>query len=160
MASNRSVLQERGPQISVPGRFGPLEAIRVNTRNWEIVFRSTGLDGPAGPEDSAPLSLVEPVGEESTEKLWKMIIDDVFAELKTEGELPEFVKGCEVTTGTDSTGDPAVYVKVLVAPRQAYPASTTSRWQEFSLLLRGRLNALRFLKRYPYIQFAEKRRGR
>jgi hypothetical protein len=160
MATNRAALQERGPQIAASGHFGLLEIVRVDTKRWEATFRTAGPHGPIGPEETVPLSTIEPLGEEGTEKLWKMLVDDVFAVLKAEKRLPDFVKGCEVTTGTDSTGEPSVYVRILVAPKQVYSQSTTSRWQEFSLLLQSRLTAMRFLKRYPYIQFGEKRKGK
>lgn len=160
MATNRSILPERGPQVAVAGHFGPLEVVEVDTKKWEAGFQCSGAGAPFGPTETAPLSAIDPLSEEDSEKFWKMLVSDLMAKLQEEHALPAFVKDWDVTTGIDSTGEPAVYVKILVAPRSDYSPAMVAQWQEFSTLLQQRLTPLRFMKRYLYIQFGEKRRGR
>jgi len=109
--------------------------------------------------------MVRLLSEEDVSPFWKMLIDDLFKTLEAKGRLPEFVKGCEVTTGEDSTGDPALYVKILVKPAHS-PANdaTVSRWNEFSNLVQDTLMQLRLQpeqrQRWPYVQLGEWRRKR
>ena len=60
-------------------------------------------------------------------------------------------------TGEDSTGDPALYITILVSPEQKYSQATVSRWNSFSNILLDRLLGLR-LQRYPYVRVGEKRK--
>ena len=159
MATNRAVLSERGPQITTPGHYGELEVVRVdlNTRTASFQVRTAG--GVAGRETNAPLSMILPLSEEDTGKFWKLLVDDLMRILKDEGQYPAFVKGYEVKTGEDSTGDPALYITILVSPERQYSPQTVSRWNQFSNLLLDRLIGLR-LQRYPYVQIGERRRGK
>jgi hypothetical protein len=102
--------------------------------------------------------MVRPLSEEDTTRFWTMLVDDLFQALKENGGFPEFVKGYEVTTGEDSTGDPSLYVKVLVEPsRSPVRDATVSRWNAFANLVQENLIQLR-LQRSPYVQLGEWRR--
>jgi len=159
MATNRAVLPERGPQIATPGHYGDLEVVRVDLKTRTASFQVRTAGGLAGPETIAPLSTIRPLSEEDSGKFWKMLVDDLIRILKEEGKFPAFVKGYEVTTGNDSTGDPALYITILVAPQRQYSAQTVSAWNQFSNLFLDRLMGLR-LQRYPYVEIGEKRRGK
>jgi hypothetical protein len=161
MASNRSVLASKGPQVSIPRHFGNLEVVRVDVTNWEAEFQVRAADGTlVGPKTLTRLSAVHPDSDEDTIKFWEMLVDDLFDVLKNNGELPEFVKGREVSIDSDSTGDPALYVKVLVKPaRGEADDATVDRWNNFVHLVQDRLMRLR-LRRLPYVQLGEVRRKR
>jgi hypothetical protein len=103
--------------------------------------------------------MIRPLSEEDSGKFWKMLVDDLMRVLKAEGKFPAFVKGYEVTTGEDSTGDPALYITILVSPERKYSQETVSQWNSFSNLLLDRLIGLR-LQRYPYVQMGEKRKSK
>jgi hypothetical protein len=161
MASNRAVLADRGPQVSVPGHFGNLEAVRVDVSKWEAEFQVRSADGSViGPKFSTRLSMIRPDGEEDTIKFWKMLVDDLFRVLKENGELPDFVKDKEVSIDNDSTGEPALYVKILIKPaRGKADNATVDRWNDFIHLVQDRLMRLR-LGRLPYVRLGEWRRRR
>jgi hypothetical protein len=160
MATNRAALSEKRPRIATPGNYGDLEVVRVDVKSRTAVFQVKNAGGIPVPETTAPLSMISPLTEEDSVKFWSMLVDDLMQVLKNERKLPAFVKGHEVTTGEDSTGDPALYVKVLVEPpRRSAGEATVSRWNEFSNLVQDRLMQLR-LKRWPYVQLGEWRRNR
>ena len=159
MSTNRSVLTDKGPLITNAVHYGDLEVVRVDVRTRTVVFQVRTPGGPSGPETTAPLSMIRPSSEEDTGKLWKMMVDDLMRVFREVGKYPTFVKGYEVTTGEDSTGDPALYITILVAPERQYSPQTVSRWNRFSNLLLDRLIALH-LQRYPYVRVGEKRRGK
>jgi hypothetical protein len=165
MAASRAVLPDRGPHIATPGHFGDIEIVRVDLKTRTATFRVRAVNGLTGPDTRVPLSMVRLPSEEDAGRFWKMLVDDLFRSLEENGQLPEFVKGYEVTTGEDSTGEPALYVKILVKPAHS-PASdaTVSRWNEFSNLVQDTLMQLRLQPelrpRWPYVQLGEWRRKR
>ena len=80
-----------------------------------------------------------------------MLADELIDELREEGKLPKFFKTLSIATGEDSTGEPAVYVKLFVdSPKGAARDSTISRWNEFAHLVQDRLLRLQ-LTRQPYV---------
>jgi hypothetical protein len=104
--------------------------------------------------------LVQPDSDEDTQKFWKMLVDDLFRVLKSKGELPDFVKDHEVSIDSDSTGEPALYVKILIKPAHGVADNATvDRWNDFVHLVQDRLMRLR-LKRLPYVRVGEWRRKR
>jgi hypothetical protein len=155
MASNRAVLKEKRPQIATQGHYGDLEVIRIDVRARTATFQVKNTNY----EETVPLSTIRPLTEEDTGKFWNMLVDDLMRVLRVEGYYPAFVKGYEVETGEDSTGDPALYITILVSPEQKYSQATVSRWNSFSNVLLDRLIGLR-LQRYPYVRIGEKRRGK
>lgn len=159
MATNRAALSASSFQAAVQGHHGNLEVVRVDTTRWEATFRVRTGGGVSGPEFTTRLSMVRPLSDEDTDRFWKMLVDDLMLVLKEEGKCPAFVKGYDVTTGEDSTGDPALYVTILVRPEPQYSKATVSSWNAFSSLVHDRLMGLR-LQRYPYIRIGEKRRSR
>jgi hypothetical protein len=155
MASNRAVLKEKRPQIATQGHYGDLEVIRIDVRARTATFQVKNTNY----EETVPLSTIRPLTEEDTGKFWNMLVDDLMRVLRVEGYYPAFVKGYEVETGEDSTGDPALYITIFVSPEQKYSQATVSRWNSFSNVLLDRLIGLR-LQRYPYVRIGEKRRGK
>jgi hypothetical protein len=79
--------------------------------------------------------------------------------LRAENQVPDFVKGYEVSVDDDSTGEPALYVRVLVAPKAKYSRSEVGSWLDFTNLLQNVLLGLH-VQRYPYVQVGEVRRRR
>lgn len=159
MATNREVLADTGSPIATPGHYGDLEVVRVDLRTRTATFKVRTHGGITGPETVTPLSLIRPLSEEDSSKFWQMLVDDLMCILKEEGQFPAFVKGYQAATGEDSTGDPAFYITILVAPEQKYSPETVFRWNRFSNLLLDRLIGLR-LQRYPYVHIGEKRKGK
>jgi hypothetical protein len=129
--------------------------IRIDVRARTATFQVKNTNY----EETVPLSTIRPLTEEDTGKFWNMLVDDLMRVLRVEGYYPAFVKGYEVETGEDSTGDPALYITILVSPEQKYSQATVSRWNSFSNVLLDRLIGLR-LQRYPYVRIGEKRRGK
>jgi hypothetical protein len=160
MASNRALLADRGPQVSIPHHFGDLEVVRVDVTNWEAEFQVRAADGSLGPKTQTRLSAIHPNSNEDTIKFWRMLVEDLFRVLKHKGELPEFVRGYEVSIDSDSTGEPALYVKILIKPaRGEADNATVDRWNDLVHLVQDRLIGLR-LRRLPYVQLGEWRRKR
>ena len=94
-----------------------------------------------------PLSMISPLSQEDTHRFWQMLADELIEALRGEGKLPKFYKGISIATGEDSTGDPAVYVKLFVdSPKGAARDSTVARWNEFAHLVQDRLLRLRLLR--------------
>jgi hypothetical protein len=85
-----------------------------------------------------------------------MLIAAVMKLLRERNQFPNFVKGYTVNVGEDSSGDPALYIRLGVAPQKSYTKATVTEWNKFSNLLHSYLTGLR-LQRYPYIQVAESR---
>jgi hypothetical protein len=95
--------------------------------------------------------MISPLSEEDNIGLWRMLADRLIEELREEGKLPKFYKAISIVKGEDSTGEPAVFVKVFIdAPSGIAPDSTVSRWNEFAHLVQDRLLQLR-LPRQPYV---------
>ena len=160
MATDRAILPDKGPQVAIRNQHGDLEVVRVDVTNWEAVFRVRSADGLIGPEFTTRLSMVQPLSDEDTSLFWKMLVDDLVRVLKEKRQYPDFVKGYEVTTDNDSTGEPALYVKILVKPAHgAADDATVSRWNEFVDLVQDSLVRLR-LQRWPYVELGEWRRKR
>jgi hypothetical protein len=142
------------------GNYGALEVVRVDVTNWEAVFRVRSADGLIGPEFTTRLSMVQPLSDEDTNRFWKMLVDDLVRVLKEKGQYPDFVKGYEVTTDNDSTGEPGLYVKILVKPaRGVTNDATVAKWNDFVNLVQDSLVRLR-LQRWPYVELGEWRRKR
>ena len=98
-----------------------------------------------------PLSEVRPLSDEDIADFWNILVEQLLASLKAEGELPKFVKNHSVVRGDDSLGEPAFYVKIFVdAPKGPASDATVSRWNAFANLVQERLVQLR-LKRTPYV---------
>ena len=95
--------------------------------------------------------MISPLSEEDNIGLWRMLADRLIEELREEGKLPKFYKGISIVRGDDSTGEPAVFVKLFIdAPPGVAPDSMVSRWNEFAHLVEDRLLQLR-LPRQPYV---------
>ena len=128
-----------------------MEVVQVDLETRMAKFRATSPDGPIGPETSLPLSMVSPLSQEDNVGFWSMLANRLIEELRKEGKLPKFYKGISVVRGDDSTGEPAVFVKIFIdAPPGIAPDSTVSRWNEFAHLVQDRLLQLR-LSRQPYV---------
>ena len=160
MASNRVSMTNTGPRVAASGHFGALEAVKVDVLSRTAAFRVRTAEGLIGPETVAPLSVIRPLSEEDETQFWRLLVDDLFRILREKGEVPDFVKGYKVSTGEDSTGDPTLYVDVLLAPtREIASDATVARWTSFTDLLQEALLQLR-LQRWPHVRVRELRRSR
>jgi hypothetical protein len=159
MVTNQLIAPGKGPNVAVQSHFGNLEVVKVDTASWEATFRARNSDGPLGPEFTTRLSMIRPLSNEDTEIFWQMLVADLIERLRSDDKVPDFVKDYEVTIDEDSTGDPAFYVNVLVAPKKSYSDQEVAKWLDFTDLLQSRLVGLR-LQRYPYVQVGEMRRRR
>ena len=141
--------------------IGKREFKSVDVRTGLVIFRirSSSGAGPDAPDYPVSISSILPGSEDDTAELWKKLVDSLMALLREQGRYPSFVKGYEVTIDEDSSGDPALYIKILVTRQESYTQATVSQWNQFENLLQQFLIGLR-LKRYPYIQIGEKRGGR
>jgi hypothetical protein len=129
--------------------------------NWEAEFQVRSADGSlVGPKFQTRLSMIHPNSDEDTIEVWRMLVVDLFRVLRENSEVPDFVKDYEVTRDNDSTGDPALYVKILVKPaRGLADDATVHRWNDFVHLVEDRLMRLG-LQRRPYVRLGEWRRKR
>jgi hypothetical protein len=150
-ATKRIAHSQAGPRIVTHGHYGPLEVVQVDLDARVAKIRATSPEGAIGPETPVPLSMISPLSHIDNQRFWHMLADELIKELREEGRLPKFYKSFSIATGEDSTGDPAVYVKLFVdSPKGAARDSTVSRWNEFAHLVQDRLLQLR-LPRQPYV---------
>jgi hypothetical protein len=157
MITNQLIDSGKGPKVAIQSHYGPLEVVGVDISRWEATFRSQNSDGVHGPEFTTRLSTIRPLSDEDTEVFWRMLVDDLMHRLRAEGKVPDFVKGYEVTSDEDSTGDPALYVRILVFPQKSYADKTVAEWNDFTDLVQSKLISLR-LQLYPYVQIGEMHR--
>jgi hypothetical protein len=95
--------------------------------------------------------MVSPLSEEDATTFWQILVDQLIAGFEQEGKKPKFVKNHSAFIGDDSSGEPAVYVKIFVdAPKGPASDATVSRWNAFANLVQERLVQLR-LQRIPYV---------
>lgn len=120
--------------------------------------RSPGKSSPL--PYSVPLSQIAPDTFEDRTELWEMLIEALFERLSASGARPSFVRGFEVQRGEDSTGDPALFVTILVTPTPgpANEALVAAR-STFADGIQEALLQLH-LQRYPYVRVGEWRRKR
>jgi hypothetical protein len=160
MATNRARLQRESGDSGISGHVAQLQFSQVDLNRGIAIFRLQPSDGTTAPEIVVPLSQIRPNTVEDRQELWGDLVRAMFAQFRSDKTLPEFVMGFEVQTGEDSTGDPALYVRILVRPTRG-PAdeATVSRWSEVTERFQEAL--LRFrLQRWPYVQIEEWRRKR
>ena len=91
--------------------------------------------------------------------MWEGLLKAISDRIKEQGKYPDFVGGFQVFTGDDSTGDPALYVKILVKPKPKIDDPIIAEWNKFANLIQDWLIQLR-LPRTPYVQLGEWRRRR
>jgi hypothetical protein len=104
--------------------------------------------------------MIHPFSDEDTAQLWEVLVEDLFTKLRAKGEVPDFVKGHQVALDSDWTGDPALYVKILVKPANGIANNATvDRWNDFVHLIQNHLLSLR-IQRTPYVQLGEWKRAK
>jgi hypothetical protein len=128
MASNRAILKEKRPQIATQGHYGDLEVIRVDVTARTATFQAKNTNY----EETVPVSTIRPLTEEDSGKFWEALVADLMRVLRIEAHYPPFVKGFEVETGEDSTGDPPFILRSSSprsrsTHRQPSPAGIASR---------------------------------
>ncbi len=160
MATNRIQIPHYNENIGISAHFASLQFSHVDLNRGVAIFLLQPPDGSEAPEIPVRLSDIRPNTEEDREVVWYSLAGSLFERLRAQGLHPEFVRGYEVETGDDSTGDPALYVKILVTPTRgpADDATVTIR-SEFSDRIQEALLQLH-LQRYPYVQLGEWRRKR
>jgi hypothetical protein len=160
MATNRAALSDPGQHFGLRGQYGSLEVVRVDLAQGIAFFQSRGPEGPIGPEAWAPFGAIVPNTVQDSGQLWEMVVKELWRALEEDGRIPVSVKDFEVTTDEDSTGNPAIYVKVLVKPGSGMPKpKDVTEWNAFRNLIESALLRLR-LSRQPYVQIGEWRRKR
>jgi hypothetical protein len=157
MATQKTAFPQDGIESFIGKR--ELKSVDVTTGLATFRIRPSSGKGPDGPEFSLPLSSVLPGTDDDTIEFWKSLVDSLMATLKDQGRFPTFIRGYEVHVDDDSSGDPAIYVRILVPRQETYKALTVSQWNQFASLLQRSLTGLR-IQRYPYIQIGEKRGSR
>lgn len=121
----------------------------MNTRT--VVFSAQPSEARERSEVAVPLSMIRPDSDEDNNQFWQEVVNKLKEDLSHEGELPKFVKDLRAFIGDDSSGEPAVYVKVFVdSPRGPASNATVSRWNRFVNLIQSRLLQLD-LQRFPYV---------
>jgi hypothetical protein len=160
MATHRAQVPNPNGDPGISGHVATLEFSRVDLNKGTAVFVLRPADGTAAPEIPVPLSQIRPNTLEDREDLWKSLVKSILDSFRDGGRYPEFVKGHEVWTDADSTGEPALYVRILVGPSKG-PASNAQvdKWNQFLSQVQDTLIRLR-LQRWPYVQLGEQRRKR
>lgn len=158
MATQKTPLSPTDSQDGIESFIGKRELKGIDVETGVVRFRirsSTG-GGPDGPDYTVPISAILPGREDDTPQFWKMLVGAVVKLLREHNQFPNFIKGYTVNVGEDSSGDPALYIRLGVTPQKNYTKATVSEWNRFSNLLHSYLMGLR-LQRYPYIQVGESR---
>ena len=139
------------PRIATVGHYGTLQVVAVDLKAGTASFRAASPNGSIGPETAVPLSMVRPLSQEDHDPLWNLLSRQLIEDIRQEGLLPRFYKDLKVFTGDDSSGEPALFLKLFVdAPKGLARDSTVSRWNDFAHLVQQRLLGLR-LQRQPYV---------
>jgi len=159
MATHKAVLPGPSENDGIEAFLGRRELAGVDVKTRMAIFhvRSSDGSGPDGPDFRVPISSILPDREDDSLEFWRLLVDDVMRHLQAESKVPDFVKDYEVSVDEDSTGEPALYVRVLVAPKNKYSEGEVERWLDFTNLLQDLLLALH-IQRYPYVQVGEVRR--
>lgn len=160
MATNRAQFLRQTDDSGVTAHVATLEFSRVDLNHGIAVFALRPADGSDAPKISVPLSQIRPGTIEDRDELWKGLVGALLDRFRTDGSYPEFIRGYETQTGDDSTGDPALYVRILVAPTHG-PAdnATVAKWSDLTVRVQEALVQLH-LQRWPYVQVEEWRRKR
>jgi len=142
------------------GLTATLEFSYMDFNRGLAVFRLRPADNSNPSVIEVPLSQIVPNTFEDQTGLWEELVKALFNAFRTNGLLPSFVRGFEVQRGEDSTGDPALYVTILVTPTPG-PAddATVAKRSDFASSVHDALLQLH-LQRYPYVRLGERRRRR
>jgi hypothetical protein len=161
MATNKSTLLDLGKSDGVVASIGrrQLAGVDVKTQMATFHIRSSDGNGQDGPDFQVPIASILPNRDEDSVEFWKMLVDSLMSVLRDEKQFPEFVKGYEVSVGEDWSGDPALYVTILVAPRRSPAKSEVAQWSQFTSLV-GRALQEMHLQRWPYVRIGEIEEGR
>ena len=155
MATNRSIVMHHDTDSGITGTAARLGFSRIDLNQGVALFHLHPADGSEGPEIPVPLSIIRPNTIEDADEVWQSLADTLFKQFRAQGRLPDFFRGYAIQTGEDSTGDPALYLRILVTPTQG-PANDAKvgKWNDFAALVRESLLQLR-LQRWPYVQLGE-----
>ncbi|MFZ0743991.1 MAG: hypothetical protein WAM85_06275 [Terracidiphilus sp.] len=158
MATNRAQILRHNEDAGVTGHVATLHFSRIDLNHGSAVFQLRPADGTEAPEIPVPLNQIRPNTIEDRAEVWQSLAKAPLDRFRSQGIHPDFVRGYEVQTGDDSTGDPALYLKILVKPTKG-PADdeTVSQWRAFTDRVQESLLQLR-LQRWPYVQLGEWRR--
>jgi hypothetical protein len=153
VATNRADLARTNQ--SATGLVATLEFSHIDLVRGIAIFRLRPANNSSPSIVEIPLSQITPNSFEDQTGLWYELVKALLGLLRASGSLPDFVRGFEVQTGEDSTGEPALYVDVLVNPTSG-PASdaTVDKWSKFTERLQEALLQLR-LQRWPYVRVGE-----
>jgi hypothetical protein len=150
MASRSHSAKRNSPAVTSddPRR---LRVIRIDLNSRTATFKAGAPDDPAVPDIIVPLNTVRPQSEEDTGAFWNALVKQLMGDLERENRIPKFVKHFSTFVGDDSSGEPAVYVKIFVdAPKGAAGDARVSRWNAFANLVQDAMVQLR-LQRLPYV---------
>ena len=158
MATNRAVLPRMGNDVT--GLMGTVEFSHMDLNRGFALFQWRPAGGSNPEAYPVSLSQIVPGTYEDQTWVWEELVKALFDLFRKDGSLPEFVRNFEVQTGEDSTGDPALYVTILVTPTPG-PAddATVANRSVFADRVHDALLQLR-LRRYPYVRLGEWRRKR
>ncbi len=159
MATNRVELPRGNGGKGVAGFAGAvaMEFSKIDLDRGDAIF---ALQTPGGPiEEFFPLSKITIDDIDDGPEVWEGLLKAIFDRFKEQDKIPNLVHSCQVSTGNDSTGDPALYVKILVKSTPDIDDPVIAEWNRFANLIQDWLIQLR-LPRKPYIQFGEWRRRR
>jgi hypothetical protein len=158
MATNRAEIPRT--KGATTGFVWALESTQVDLNRGVAVFTVRPPDKSNPLLVEVPLRQITPDTSEDQSELWEKLVETLIASRRADGSLPSFFRGFEVQKGEDSTGDPALYVTILVSPTPG-PAddATVAERSVFADSLQNALLQLR-LQRYPYVRLGEWRRKR
>jgi hypothetical protein len=160
MAANHPVMTNAGPQFSTAGHHGNLEVVDIDVDTLMATFQVRFADGSlGGPYTTVPIWRINPTSPEDTQKFWRLFVEKLIARLKQEGRVPAEYKGFLSTQEEDSTGDPALYVSILVDPQISPSEIKVTEWSNFLRLARERLIASG-MQRWPYLNLGDAARER
>lgn len=158
MATNRAEMPRTKSATS--GLVWAPESTRVDLSRGAAVFKVRPPDKSSPLLVEVPLRQIAPDTSEDQTDLWEKLVEALIASHRADGSLPSFVRDFEVQKGEDSTGDPALFVTILVTPTPG-PAddAVVAARSTFADMIHEALLQLR-LQRYPYVRLGEWRRKR
>ena len=149
-----------GTKSAIAGLVATIESCQVDLNRGFAVFGVRPADRSNPLLVEVPLSQIAPDTFEDQTGIWEELVKALFAAFRAGGSLPGFVRDFEVQKGEDSTGDPALFVTILVTPTPG-PADDrlVAERARFADVVHDTLLQLN-LRRYPYVRIGEWRKGR
>ncbi len=153
MIGNETSTENVGPQFGAVGHYGNLEVVSIDPSTLWATFQTRFPDGSlGGPPEKIPVWRILPNTPEDSTKFWGFLIETIIDQLRKDGRVPSEYRSFDLSTDDDATGDPALFVKLLVDAGVSPSDIKVTEWTGFANMLRDRLMDVFKIQRWPYVQ--------